>query len=188
MMMQDPGSSWNERLANCAVSQVTLNPMYQGKAEVARIHDVERLIGRRLVEFMNTSVVRQLEIHKEVEVMLVTDQDHNPRITSAIHLYIVGASEEDFMLEISLGLFIGGFVMKNLAGTNSLKYLEALLGEHLFKCMMASKHRKQEVEREMFASTSAATVSWPSKQQEKDCKLQIMIGYEEGRTLWYAAF
>ncbi|UPX14889.1 uncharacterized protein EKO05_0005360 [Ascochyta rabiei] len=160
------------------ITRLPWGPVYQGKATVARLDDLEKVLGHRLLEYMETSDVRCRENNRG---------DTGPlRVTSAVCLYFQAQSEKDFMLEISLGRLIGEAISQSL---NSVEYLETLLGEYLFASMMASMQREEEKKRGMLASTSAAKVTFPSSNgSNDDFKLQLMVSNKRGREIWKIAF
>lgn len=179
--MQHSDSISSGFLGTCTLQSVTrppLEPIYQGRAGVARLDNLEKILGHPLLGYMNTSLLRHLENSRK---------DNGPiRVTSAVAIYFGAQRCNDFMLEVLLGSSIGRSIAQNLVDQTVIGYLEALLGEYLFTGMMTSIYREEEEKRGVLASTTAVKVVVPSGSD--DCRLQIMVGYERGRDIWYAAF
>ncbi|KAH8708419.1 hypothetical protein GQ44DRAFT_715503 [Phaeosphaeriaceae sp. PMI808] len=158
-----------------------MEPVYQGKDEVARMEGLEKIFSNPLLEYMETSLVRRLESTRENTGLV--------RITSAVSLYIVIQRDKDFKLEISLGSSIGNAISQELAGMTSPEYLKTLLGEYLLAGMMSSIQRNEEEKRGVPAPTKAVKVFFPTGNGSgDDCKLQVMLGYDAGVAIWYNAF
>lgn len=159
----------------CNEIQLTSEFVHPGKATVARMADLKQILAPRLLEYMETSLVRTLEKDR-----------CNDSLTSALSLLIGLARNEDFTLGISLSSTTGRYISQTLLEPNSVGYLKALLGEYIFTGMMSSNYRKAEEQKGMLTSTSAAVVYFPSG--SSDCSLQIIVGYDTGRRIWHDAF
>lgn len=158
----------------------SMGSVYQGKASVARLDNLENILSHHLLEWMDTSITRRLEENRE---------DTGPiRLTSAISLYIVQRGR-DFKLEISLGSSAGKVILQSLAKLESVEDLRSLLGECLFNGMKSSNLRKEEEEGGMTTCTSAVRVFYPSGMDSSgDCMLAVMLDYHTGRWIWENAF
>jgi hypothetical protein len=144
----------------------SMGTVYQGKASVARLDNLERILSHYLLECMDTSLTRRLEENRE---------DTGPiRLTSAMSLYIVQRGR-DFKLEISLGSSAGKVILQSLAELESVEDLRSLLGECLFNGMKSSNLRKEEEEGGMTTCTSAVRVFSPSGMDSSgDCMLAVV--------------
>jgi hypothetical protein len=163
------------------ISQPPMESVYKEKASVARLNTLEKILGQYLLECMETSHMRRSEENRE---------NMGPiRLTSAVSLYIAGQSGKDYQLEITLGPLLGNAISNQLAEMKSIEDLEMILGEYVFAGMKTSNYRKEEEGKRMLVSTSAVRVSFPGGSgSSDDCKLEVMVGYEKGREIWYAAF
>jgi hypothetical protein len=159
----------------------SVEPVYQGKASVARLDNLEKILPHYLLECMETSLIRRLEENRE---------NMGPiRLTSAVSLYIVAQRDRDFKLEISLGSSSGKVILQSLAELESVKDLSSLLGECLFDGMKSSNHRKEEEERGITTFTSTVYVFFPSGMDSSgDCMLEVMLDYNTGLRIWHDVF
>jgi hypothetical protein len=163
------------------INQPSLEPVYQEKNSVARLGNLEMILGQHLLKCMNMSHIRRLEEDRENTGLI--------RLTSAVSLYIAGQSGKDYKLEITLGSSAGRAISNQLAEMKPIKDLQTILGECIFAGMETSNCRKEEGGEQMLVSTSAVHVSFPDgNDSSEDCKLEIMLAYEVGVAIWYNAF
>jgi hypothetical protein len=162
-------------------SQSPTESIYQGKASVARLDNLEKILPPYLLECMETSVIRRLEENRE---------NMGPiRLTSAVILYIVAQRDRDFKLEVAIGSSTGKIILQSLAELKSVEDLRSLLGNCLFDGMKSSNHRKEEAKRGITTCTSAVRVSFPSGMDSSDdCMLEVMLDYNTGRWIWHDVF
>jgi hypothetical protein len=161
--------------------QSSMESVYQGKASVARLDNLEKILPHYLLECMETSLIRRLEENRE---------NMGPiRLTSAVSLYIVAQRDRDFKLEISLGSSSGKVVLQSLAELESVEDLRSLLGKCLFDGMKRSNHRKEEEEKGITTFTSTVHVFSPSGMDSSgDCMLEVMLDYNTGLRIWHDVF
>jgi hypothetical protein len=159
----------------------SMESVYQGKASVARLDNLEKILPHYILECMETSLIRHLEENR--------DNMGPIRLTSAVSLYIVAQRDRDFKLEISLGSSSGKVILQSLAELESVENSRSLLGECLFDGMKKSNHRKEEEEGGMTTCTSAVRVFSPSGMDSSgDCMLAVILDYHTGLWIWENAF
>lgn len=171
----------SSRRVGSFVAQKSSESIYKGTAEVARLDNLENILGHLLLELIEASPVRQSEKRRG---------DTGPiRVTSALTLYIVSRKDKDFILDISLNLSAGREISKRLDAADVMQYLRDLLGGYLFTGLMASNHRLEEEKKGMLTGTSATEVIFLARASgDAGCKLRLALDYNTGCKIWYDAF
>jgi len=134
---------------------------------MARVDKLESALG----SFLFISSAASCKRHRE------KDEERMMIFTDTVRLHLAYKEGEDFMLEVWLCSSIGNAISE--AKTRSADDLKSMLGDYLFKGMMASNWRKKE--NTGLECTGAVNVSFPGG---GDSKLEVMLYFATGREIW----
>jgi hypothetical protein len=135
---------------------------------MAEVNKLQSNIGSCIFKGTDRSRLRQRE--KDDNMMTFTD---------TVRLHPADNSGEDFTLVATVCRSVGRIISGRKNGP--VQDLEELLEDRVFNGMKASNWRREEEATGKSIGTSAVEVFFDDGNDDGDCEVQVMLGFESGR-------
>jgi len=143
----------------------------QSDSNVATILRIDKLKNSSLADYLIIGICKSRTREEEKKL----GWNH---YTDAVRLHLPYWGGEDYKLEIWLCSSVGRDIVEK--GVRKIEDWRSILGDYVFEGMIASKYKKEEEKMGNVECTGAITLSFANS----DCKLEVMLNFERGVSMW----